>query len=78
MSSSDSEFVRHSIWEHVQEARPFITELEREELELTNDECSDQRWDMSAKETIVIHCKRTLGSFVDHNTGRQVPVGVMP
>lgn len=41
MNPSDSEFVRKSIWEHVPEARPFVTELEEEELELTNGECSD-------------------------------------
>ncbi|CAL9308743.1 hypothetical protein SUDANB21_04398 [Streptomyces sp. enrichment culture] len=41
MNNTDSEFVRQSIWEHVPEARPFITELEQEELELTNGECSD-------------------------------------
>ncbi|AXL91547.1 hypothetical protein C4J65_27090 [Streptomyces sp. CB09001] len=41
METSDSEFVRHSIWEHVSEARPFVSELEAEELELTNGECSD-------------------------------------
>jgi len=41
MNTSDSEFVRHSIWEHVPEARPFVTEIEEEEWETTNGECSD-------------------------------------
>lgn len=41
MNTTDGEFVRQCIWDHVPEARPFITELEQEELELTNGECSD-------------------------------------
>ncbi|MEV5931605.1 hypothetical protein AB0L56_02250 [Streptomyces sp. NPDC052079] len=41
MNNTDSEFVRQSVWEHVPEARPFVTGLEQEELELTNGECSD-------------------------------------